>query len=97
MTHYLQEMLRKIEHRSLWGFKKIIVKDDKRNICMNYYIRPPPLSLPAFTFDIELLNRNSYIYMYTSMHKHLFHNLGRSIVMVQKLVFEYYCIVFILL
>lgn len=48
---------------------------------MNYYIRPPPpLSLPAFTFDIELLNRNSYIYMYTSMHKHLFHNLGRSII-----------------
>lgn len=47
---------------------------------MNYYIRPPPLSLPAFTFDIELLNRNSYIYMYTSMHKHLYYNLGRSII-----------------
>lgn len=30
---------------------------------MNYYIRPPPLYLPAFTFDIELLNRNSYIYI----------------------------------
>lgn len=63
---------------------------------MNYYIRPPPpLSLPAFTFDIELLNRNSYIYMYTSMHKHLFHNLGRSIVIVQKFVFDYYCIGFL--
>lgn len=33
--------------------------------------------------------------MYTSMHKHLFHNLGRSIVIVQKFVFEYYCIVFL--
>lgn len=39
---------------------------------MNYYIRPPPLSLPAFSFDIELLNRNSYIY--TNMHNHLFHD-----------------------
>lgn len=53
---------------------------------MNYYIRPPPpLSLPAFTFDKELLNRNSYIYMYTSMHKHLFHNLGRSIICFREL------------
>lgn len=29
------------------------------------------------------------------MHKHLFPNLGRSIVRVQNFVFEYYCIVFL--